>query len=90
VIEAEEPEDQEEGDPALENADDGEHQPEPVLVGEPRRPRPTANLLGWSPAERLTDEQRQALEDSGLGRNFQQITPGSCSIMDCLRPLPYE
>jgi hypothetical protein len=30
------------------------------------RPMPTANLLGWSPAVRLTNEQRQVLENCGV------------------------
>jgi hypothetical protein len=50
-----------EGHPALELADDGEAVVEVAAPAEHRRPRPTANLLGWSPAERLANEQRQAL-----------------------------
>lgn len=48
----EEPEDEE---------DEEEEVPLPVLL-------PTGNLLGWAPAQRLTREQRQALEDSGISR----------------------
>jgi hypothetical protein len=75
-VNLEAPEDaDEEQDLALQQADDGEVAVEPEPVGEPRRPRPTANLLGWSPAERLTNEQRQALEDCGLGDEFPTDYP---------------
>jgi hypothetical protein len=76
VEEPDEEDDQEESDPALEQADDGPHHREELEpTGEPRRPRLTANLLGWSPAERLSNEQRQALEDCGLGEEFPTDYP---------------
>jgi hypothetical protein len=54
-------EEEPEGDPALALADD-ERREEPEPVGQPRRPKPTADLLGWLPAVRLTNEQRQTLK----------------------------
>jgi hypothetical protein len=55
-----EDEEEEEIDEAIPEVERHEGVPEAV------RPLPTANLLGWSPAVRLTNEQRQVLENCGV------------------------
>jgi hypothetical protein len=58
--EVEEQEDEEERDEAVPEEERHDFVPEAV------RPLPIANLLGWSPAVRLTNEQRQVLENCGV------------------------
>lgn len=69
VAPEEAPEEEEEGE---EHQDEALPEEEREEIAHAERPRnlPTANLLGWGPAVKLTTEQRQTLENCGIEDGF--------------------